>query len=111
VRNLIVLVRTLRRDKLYAAINIGGLSLGIACCLLLALFLRSELTYDQHNVLHQRIYRVVAEYDSHSFAFTSPALGPMLAQDYPGVQAAVRFMPVYLCAGNHLLLDACVLCG
>ena len=43
-----VLLRMLRREKLYAAINIAGLSLGIACCLILGLFLRSELTYDQH---------------------------------------------------------------
>ena len=57
-----VMLRMLRREKLYAAINIAGLSLGIACCLILGLFLRSQLTYDQHYPDHERIYRVVNEF-------------------------------------------------
>ena len=40
--NLQVVLRMLRREKLYAAINIAGLSLGIACCLILGLFLRAN---------------------------------------------------------------------
>ena len=54
---LLVLIRTLQREKLYAAINIAGLSLGVACCLLLGLFLWSELTYDRHFINHDHIYR------------------------------------------------------
>jgi len=91
----VVLLRTLRRERLYAAINIGGLSLGIACCLILGLFLRSELTYDRHFDKHDRIYRVVNEYTTggtgQRFAVTSPTLAPTLAADYPEVEAYVRF--------------------
>ncbi len=47
-RYLAVLWRNLRREKLYAAINIAGLSLGLACSLVLGQFLRKELSYDQH---------------------------------------------------------------
>ena len=50
--------RSLYREKLYAAINIAGLGLAIACSIVLALYLESELTYDQHNVRHEQIYRV-----------------------------------------------------
>jgi putative ABC transport system permease protein len=92
---LAVLLRTLQRDGLYAAINLCGLSLGIACTLILGLFLRSELTFDRHNVQHERIFRVVQEFTTsgHSsrYARTGQSLGPMLAADYPAIKAYVRF--------------------
>ena len=64
-----------------------GLSLGVACCLILGLFLRSELTYDRHYLNHERIYR--SSHMGHGggtqldFAVTSRPLGPMLADEYP----------------------------
>jgi putative ABC transport system permease protein len=89
-----VLLRTLQRDKLYAAINIAGLSLGVGCGLLLGLFLYSQLTYDRHYVLHDRLYRVVDEYTtggtSVRVAITPRVLGPMLAADSPQIKAYVR---------------------
>jgi putative ABC transport system permease protein len=92
---LLVLLRTLQRERLYAAINIAGLSLGVACCLLLGLFLWSELTYDRHFSNHQNIYRVVNEFSiggAHDrFAVTSRQLGPMVAAENPEVKAYVRF--------------------
>jgi putative ABC transport system permease protein len=93
---LLVLLRMLRREKLYAAINIAGLSLGVACCLILGLFLRSELTYDQHYPKYKNIYRVVNEFTTgganDKFAVTSRVLGPMLKAAYPAdVLDYVRF--------------------
>src|SRR5689334_24233201 len=84
---LTVLFRNLARERLYAAINIAGLALGIACCLILGLFLKSELTYDQHYKDHEHIYRAVNEFVTNGngakFAVTSEALGPMMAAEYP----------------------------
>jgi putative ABC transport system permease protein len=97
VRNyFVVLLRTLQREKLYAAINIAGLSLGIACCLILGLFLRSELTYDVHHEKHDRIYRIATEYGTGGtggrFAISSRMIGPMMKEDYPQyIEAYVRF--------------------
>ena len=92
---LVVLLRTLRREKLYAAINIAGLALGIGCALILGLFLRSQLTYDRHHLNHNRIYRVVNEFtingNADRFAVTSRMLAPMLAADNPQIKAYVRF--------------------
>jgi putative ABC transport system permease protein len=93
---LTVLFRNLGRERLYAAINILGLALGIACCMILGLFLRSELTYDQHYPGYQHIYRAVNEFTTNGttdkFAYTSRALGPMMAADYPdAIKAYVRF--------------------
>ncbi|HYP81177.1 MAG TPA: FtsX-like permease family protein [Steroidobacteraceae bacterium] len=93
---LAVLFRNLRRERLYAAINIAGLALGIACCLILGLFLKSEFTYDQHFKGHEHIYRAVNEFTTgganDKFAFTSNALGPMMAEQYPqAIKTYVRF--------------------
>lgn len=93
--SLKITLRSLYREKLYALINITGLALALACCMVLFLYLRSELTYDQHHLNHKQIYRVVNEFSTpnttESFAATSQMLGPMLAEDYPEVLDYVRF--------------------
>jgi putative ABC transport system permease protein len=87
--------RTLLRDKTYALINVAGLAIAVACCLTLGVYLRSELTYDQHNANHERLFRVVNEFNINSkvdtFSATSMMLGPMLKDDNADVQAFVRF--------------------
>jgi len=86
---LAVLIRNIRRERLYAAINIAGLALGFACCLILGLFLKSELTYDQHFEGHERIYRLENEFttagNADQAAATSRVIGPMLQEEYPDV--------------------------
>ena len=86
--------RTLYREKAYALINLCGLSLAIACCLILGLYLRSELTYDQHNTRYKQIYRVEQEITVNgaatNFALTSIAMGPVLKQNFPEVKDYVR---------------------
>jgi putative ABC transport system permease protein len=88
-------VRTFYREKSYALINLSGLSLAIACCLILGLYLRSELTYDRHHVRYKEIFRVVGEYTTSGntirCALTPFPLGPMLKENYPEVKDYVRF--------------------
>jgi putative ABC transport system permease protein len=81
-----VALRNLKREKLYALLNVAGLALGIACCLVLSLYLWSELTYDRHHVNHERIYRVANHFTfgdgrGSDLALTSGVLGPMLAEE------------------------------
>jgi len=89
-----ITLRNLYREKVYALINLSGLSIAIACCLILGLWLRSELTYDRHHTRHREIYRVVNEFNLNgkinSFAVTSNILGPMLAENYPEIEGYVR---------------------
>ena len=89
-----ITLRKLYREKLYAVINITGLSLGLACVILLGLYLRSELTYDQYHTKYQRIYRVANEITtagaSNKMAVTSPALAPTLKKEFPEIEAFVR---------------------
>ncbi len=90
----VVALRNLDRERLYAGINIAGLALGIACCLVLGLFLKSELSYDRHFEGYQNIYRVVNEVTTattDTLAITSRALAPMLKEQFPEVKDYVRF--------------------
>ena len=52
--------RTIRREKLYSTINILGLSVGIACSILIMMWVQYELSYDRFHVKADRIYRVGA---------------------------------------------------
>ncbi len=94
-----ITIRNLYKEKLYAVINITGLSIGIACCIILGLFLRSELTYDRHNLKHERIFRLMVdvyfngklEYDTINDPITNWEWAPQLAKEYPEIEAYVRF--------------------
>lgn len=96
-RYLKIALRQLAREKLYALLNVSGLALGIACCLMLGLYLWGELTYDRHHVNHERIYRIAANMKygdgrGSDVAVTSSVLGPMLVAEYPEYfKSYVRF--------------------
>lgn len=95
-RNFVkVTLRILCREKMYAVINIAGLSLALACCLILGLYLRSEFTYDRYNLKYRQIYRIVNELNINGraveLASTSSLLGPMLTEEYSVVKGFVRF--------------------
>jgi len=96
-RYLKIVLRQLAREKLYALLNVSGLALGLACCLMLGLYLWGELTYDRHHVNHERIYRIAANMKfgdgrSSDIAVTSSALGAMLTAEYPDYfKSYVRF--------------------
>ena len=63
IRNYLkIALRTLWKNKKLASINIFGLATGIACSLLIALFVVDELAYDQHHKDADRIYRVVKDF-------------------------------------------------
>jgi putative ABC transport system permease protein len=88
-------LRNLWRSKGFSAINIFGLAVGLATCLLIVLYVTDELSYDKWNVKADRIYRLDAEIKfggNHMFLAVAPPLaGPSMLQDYPEVQQYTRF--------------------
>ena len=58
-----IAMRQLRKQKMYSAIKIGGFALSIAACLLIALFIKDELSYDKSYPDGDRIYRIVGEFN------------------------------------------------
>lgn len=96
-RHLRIALRQIAREKLYATLNVAGLALGIACCLILGLYLWGELTYDRHHVNHERIYRIATRIQfgdgrTTELGITSTAYGPMMVEEYPDYfKSYVRF--------------------
>ena len=90
---LIVAVRNLLRYKLFSVINIFGLAVGMACCILIFLYVQDELSYDQYNEKAHRIYRITIDYQSsgHHFARIPSAWAPALVDNFREIISAVRF--------------------
>jgi putative ABC transport system permease protein len=86
--------RNLLRHKVFSLINILGLSIGIATCTIIFIYVQHELTYDQYNKNTSRIVRVTANLRSPEndlrLATASALLAPNLKRDLPEIEAAVR---------------------
>ena len=89
-------LRTLQRNWNYTVINLVGLTFGLACCLLLFLAIRYELSYDRHNTHADRVYRLVtayknAESDGRNVGIPLPALAA-LRTDFPDLKRQVTLV-------------------
>lgn len=90
----LVALRTLMRNKLHASINIIGLAIGMACCILIALFVQFELGYDRQNKNADRIYRLAVDLEANNWAISAFPLGRLLKDNYPEVENYTRIKPV-----------------
>lgn len=98
VNYLKIALRSLRKHRVISFINIFGLAIGIAVCLLILLFCHNELSYDRDNADADRIYRIVKDFvnDDGSRlpdATTPLALGPAMQREIPEVEHATRVYP------------------
>ena len=89
--------RALFRQKGYLIINILGLSIGIACSMIIALFIIHEISYDRFNEKKDRIYRLIVNGKiadrEVSYAITSAPIGPTMLWEFPEVEDFVRILP------------------
>ncbi len=92
---LTVAIRNLRKHKFYSFINVAGLSIGIAVCFIILLFVFNEVSYDRHYANAHRIYRIHSDIQfggNHWNMIMGPApMAAKLVSDYPEVEAAIRF--------------------
>jgi len=86
--------RNITGNPLFSAINIVGLAIGLACCIIITLFVRYELSYDKHWDDADRIYRVTRDFYSNNLrlANIAPPIAPLLQQDFPEIEDAVRLL-------------------
>jgi putative ABC transport system permease protein len=91
-----IALRNIVRNKTYSFINISGLSLGVACCLLLALYIQDEMSYDQHHQHRDAIYRIVTHFKAEKFnevmGTASPPIAMVMANEIPEVVTATRML-------------------
>src|SRR5690606_33287808 len=88
--------RTLRRDKLFAALNIVGLAIGITAVLLIYIHVQDELSYDAHHPKAEHIYRIQAHYQfgdtKDDFGITPFPIVPALLNEYPDIRQGLSLL-------------------
>jgi putative ABC transport system permease protein len=87
--------RNIVGSPLFSAINIVGLAIGLACCIIITLFVRYELSYDRHWDNADRVYRVTRDFFGNNLrlAAVAPPIAPLMKQDFADVEDAVRILP------------------
>jgi putative ABC transport system permease protein len=110
---LVSTLRNLRRDKVHSFINILGLSIGLACVILIFLVVRYEFSYDRFNPNQGRIYRLFTESTLEDEVFrkapTMLPLAPALRRDFPEVERAARISrrsSILVSTGEHRFYES-----
>ncbi len=90
-----VAIRSLLKRKGYTLINVLGLSMGMAVCGLIVLFIRSELSYDDFQPNSDRVYRIVLDHQypgrTTSYAIIPASIGDAVRKEFPEVAAKTSF--------------------
>lgn len=96
--------RNLWKSKGFTAINIAGLAIGLACFILISLYVVDELSYDKFYPNAENIYRVDADIkfggNQLNLCVSSDPMGPTLKKDYPQVKEYTR---IYASEGDKLV--------
>ncbi|MDF2430844.1 MAG: putative transport system permease protein, partial [Mucilaginibacter sp.] len=86
--------RNLKKNRLYAFVNITGLTIGIVSCLLIGVYIRHELSYDKFNENASRVVRVTMDYNQggnpQKVAVTGTKVGPQFKRTFPSIVDFVR---------------------
>ncbi len=89
-----IAVRNLTRNKVYSVINVSGLSLGIGCCLMLALYIQDEISFDRHHQRLEDVFRIVTIFETNEgmqkMRTTSPPIALTMRDEIPEVENAAR---------------------
>ena len=91
--------RNIVRHKVYSIINILGLAIGMACAILLLLFVHDELSYDKYNSKYKRIYMIqtrikIAGVEVKAYGYETPLLlGQAFKAEYPAIEDSIRVYP------------------
>ncbi|MEM9327413.1 MAG: ABC transporter permease, partial [Bacteroidota bacterium] len=97
VHHLKIAFRHFNRHRAYTLINALGLAVSLACCLLIGVYLKHELSYDRHHQNAERIYRLTREFlnadgsTSIHIASLAPPFVPYMREDFPEMEAITRF--------------------
>jgi putative ABC transport system permease protein len=100
IRNYFKLaLRNIRKNKIFAFINVFGLAVGFTCCILLTLYIINELSYDSFHKNADRIYQLGTNFidkgEEKKSSTTSAPLGSMLQRDYPEIEKSARVLRLW----------------
>ncbi len=94
MRNLKTVFRDIKKNKLFSVINISGLAVGMACAMLILLWVNFELSHDDFNIKKNNIYKV--SYKRKSYTLPGP-LAPHLKKEFPEIKQATPFLHRGIC--------------
>ncbi|WP_236978356.1 ABC transporter permease [Membranihabitans maritimus] len=105
--------RNLSTNKFYSLINIGGLAIGLATCLMILLYVFKELSYDKHFKNHDQIYRLVLEKEVNGEwtreLYFPTGLPYALKSEFPEIKSATRInsfgLKYFKIQGEYVKLD------
>jgi len=93
--------RNLLKYKFISFINLFGLTVGLACCLLITTYILNELSYDRYNKNAKNIYRIERTFLnpetgalSVQLSSVAPPFGPLLQNDFKSVKEVTRLLPI-----------------
>ncbi|MEM8888027.1 MAG: ABC transporter permease [Bacteroidota bacterium] len=95
--NFLIALRNLYKNKLYSIINIAGLSIGMTCFILIALYIQYEFSYDTQHEKSDQIYRIVQQQKGNvfmgtdRFALTPMPLAPAIRERIPEIEHITTF--------------------
>lgn len=94
---LLIAYRNLAKHKAFTLINITGLTVGIACCLLLFLYIKVETAYDRHHAQANHLYRITTAFQNadgmaEHLSTSSPPIAMSLINEFPEVVNATRLV-------------------
>ena len=100
IRNYLkIALRNLRKYKFISFINLFGLTVGLACCLLILGYILHELSYDRYHSKADNIYRIERSWNDPKTGVTSlslgavaPAIAPLLENDFEAIQKITRLL-------------------
>jgi len=86
--------RNIVGNPLFSTINIVGLAIGLACCIMITLFVRYEISFDKHWDNADRTYRVTRDFFGNDLrlAAVAPPIAPLLKQDFPEIDDVTRIL-------------------
>jgi len=87
--------RNIRNNKIYSFINIMGLAVGMACCILILLWVQDELSFDKFHENYSDIYRTIPELQGTKYSSNPLALAAVFKEQYPEVRQIARFCSRY----------------
>jgi len=106
-----IAIRNIRKHKGYSLINIVGLAVGMACCILILLWVFDELGYDKFHENLDRLHRIVVSSERGSFESSPWALVPALKRDYPEIVMGSWYSPrtILMKVEDRLYNETCAL--
>jgi putative ABC transport system permease protein len=87
-------IRNLKKNPLYTLINVFGLAVGMACCIVILLFVQDELSFDRYHENADNLYRITSHWEMGGrelhYATAPGTMGPSLVEEYPEIIDSVR---------------------